>query len=389
MDDLSPLTLKLVHQYVDSGVAKYLTINTVNCQPQKAIFEFAFLNPYYVENLFIDANGTLQAVMEPGTEQLSVTQNPINDHVFTQNQIPVLAEVEILEAEPIIRDFKQEFSILSHSPAPNLITMEDYSASSHFIYDETSGLRFTVNNTVIVASDVFGLNHSSELTIAIKGDAPNRARLVLINQSGQERVVQMGPPYQLYGRTCFSSSIISSTLEARIELDYDVDCETGARSVRIVDIYTGKTAQYFESNDNSIRVVNTEDIATYPSTGYIFDFERLPNFGLRTLLEFQGTDGIKIQFSNSRVRVCKKVNGSVTQTIMTPVVSNLEQIGVIIDDTGLKIYSGGTIVKNVQFQSPTEPGDYEVDIGASTSDPDYDSNTLLNLVVVNKNPFES
>jgi hypothetical protein len=385
LDDLSPLTLKLVHRYVDSGVVKYLTINTVDCQPQKTFFDFAILNPYYVDHLYVDVNGVMQEVMTPRMEDQNITLNPINDYIYTQNQIPELREVEVLEVDPMIREYEQRFTLISHSPAPNLISMEDYSASSHFKYDELGGIRFTVSNNVVVASDVFELNHSSELTIAIKGDAPKEVRVVLINQSGKERIITVSDSYQLYGRTCFSVSIVSSTLEGRVEFDYN--SESGSRNVRIEDIYVGKTAQYFEADDNT-RVVNTKEITTHPTTGYVFDFDRLPNFGLRTLLDFRGSNGIKIQFSNSRVRVSKKVGGLVTQTIMSPVISNTEQIGVVVDDAGLKIYSSGAKVKDVQFQSPIEPGDYEVDIGASTEDPDYDSNTTLNLIIVNKNPFE-
>jgi len=386
LDDLSPLTLTLIHRYIDSGVAKHLTINTVNCQPHKTVFDFAFLNPYYVENLFVDVNGTLQEVMQPGTDQLDDTPNPLNDQVYTENQIPVLAEVEILEVEPVMRDFNQEFEALSHSPAPNLINMEDYSANSHFIFDD-KGIRFTANGLVTIASDVFELNHSSELTVAILGDAPNKARLVLINQSGQERIVLLESPYDLYDRKCFSTSVVSSTMEARIELDYET--ETDARNIRIKDIYVGKTAQYFESPDMDNRVVKEVDITTYTSTSFIFDFERLPPFGLRTLLDFIDPSGLKIQFSNSRVRVSKRVNGTVTQTIMSPIVDNTKQIGVVIDDFGLKIYSNNIVVKETQFEMPVEPGDYAASLGSTPSDPDYDSNTVLKLVVVNKNPFES
>lgn len=384
LDDLSPLTIKLIHRYTDSGVAKNLILNTVTCQPQKTVFDFSFLNPYYVESLFVEINGEMQSVMESGIgEDLDDVSNPINDGIYTQNDIPVLSEVE--ELVQVLPDpLAQEFTTFSHSAAPNLIEMEDYSANTHFICDN-SGMRFTVNGSTIVASDVFELKHSTELTIAIKGDSPDQVRLVLINQAGNERCIEIDSSYELHGRTCYSTSIVSSTYEARIELVYN---SIEARNIRIEDIYVGKTAQFFGTENTDQRVVEEKEIETYQVTGYIFDFDRIPNFGLRNILSFVGPSGIRIQLSNSRIRLQKIVNNTSVQTIMSPVVSNTSQIGVVVTDYDVKMYSDGELVKKVQFQSPTEPGNYTVELGACLLDPDYDSNAELKTIITNKNPFE-
>jgi hypothetical protein len=388
LDDLNPLSIKLKHKFVDAGVTKYITLATVNFQPQIDFLDFSFLNPHYYTSLFIDINGELQQVMEStmeGEEEFEV-ENPLNDYVFTTNQIPEVTEVMV--KDEVLDNDIQDFEGLSHLAAPNLVEMEDVSVNGHFTYNEGI-IRFDVTDTLkTVGTEVFELGNASEITIAIDGTQPSECRLILINHRGEERVLNMSNPYQLFDRTCYSSAVVSSTKEARVELDYPRSFD-GYRRVEIRNIYIGKTAQYFEADDMDTREVVKHNIAVHPITCFVFNFERLPPFGLRNLLNIvAGLDGLKVQFSNSKIRVVKVVDGSVAQTVMSTTVANDKTIGVVISDFDLKIYSDQEEIKSVAFNTPLSSGNYTAEIGAADTEPDLDCNAILNLTVSNKNSFE-
>jgi hypothetical protein len=101
-----------------------------------------------------------------------------------------------------------------------------------------------------------------------------------------------------------------------------------------------------------------------------------------------GLDGLKVQFSNSKIRVVKVVDGSVAQTVMSTTVANDKTIGVVISDFDLKIYSDQEEIKSVAFNTPLSSGNYTAEIGAADTEPDLDCNAILNLTVSNKNSFE-
>lgn len=385
LDNLDPISITLKHEYYDAGVKKYLTLSSVNCQPNSNIFDYSFLNPHYYTSLYIDVNNTMQRVMETEEDEEFEVENPINDHIYTENQIPEVEDVVITEIP-----MQNEFSALSHSEAPNLIDMEDISVTGHYTYTEDKGLRFDVTTGIkTVKTDVFELNHSSEITMAIESKvSASRARLVLINHKGEERVISLGAPYNLLGRFCYSTSITSSTKYGRLEFDYD-PAFVGIVSIYVGDIYAGKTAQYFEADDMNKREIVTELINCHPTTCYLFDFDRLPSFGLRNLLcVHDGYNALKIQFSNSKVRIVKVINGANNQTILSSSVSNIKQIGVVVSDVDLKIYSDSNLIKTVSFTTPISVGEHPTDIGAAESDQDHDSNTPIKLTVSNKNSFE-
>jgi hypothetical protein len=388
LDNLDPLTIKLKHKYNDAGVFKYLILNTVSCQPQKEVFDYSFLNPNYFTELYIDVNGTVQQAMDPnvGVEEFEVS-NPINDYVFTENQIPEVADIVV--KEEIIRDDIQEFVALSHFPAPNLIDMEDLVVNDHFIFDEDRKLRFDVTTvTKTIRTEVFDLDTGAEITVAIQGTEPSACRLILINHRGEERTVNMTGMYSILDRHCFSSAVVSSTKDARVEVDYDA-AFSGVKSVYIDDLYVGRTAQYFEAEAMDVREIIEDVIKISPITSLVFEFDRLPPFGLRNLLDVKsGDNGIKIQLSNSRIRVAKIVDNNPTQIIMSNTVPNDKQIGIVISDVDLKMYSDGNLVKTVSFSTPIPMGDYTAEIGASEQEPDYDSNAEIKLTVSNKNSFE-
>ncbi len=395
LDNLDPLTIKLKHKHNDAGVIKYLIMATVNCQPKKEIFDYSFLNPYYYTDLFVDVNGTMHPVAEPAGEDEDSyeefeVQNPINDQIYTSNQIP---EVDnILIVEEVITSNIQEYVALSHFAAPNLVEMEDLSVNEHFVFDDERKLRFDVTATTkTVKTDIFDLNHSPEVTIAIDGTEPSRCRLILINHRGEEMTLNLTGTgkYEMLGRHCFSVPVISSTKDARIEVDYDTSI-TGIKQVYISDLYVGKTAQYFEADDMDVREIVEDTIKIHPITCIIFEYDRLPSFGLRNLLDVRDADsnGIKIQFSNSKVRVSKMIADAPAQVIMSNVVPNDKYIGVVITDVELKIYSDGNEIKTVPFTSPLAMGEYTTEFGASETEPDQDSNTEIKVIVSNKNSFE-
>lgn len=388
LDQIESKTIILKHKHIDAGAVKYIELSSSVINPTSNIVEFSFLNPHYFIDLYIEVDDVLHQVMETADEYKQEATNPINDYQYTEINSD-RSDIEVEITEEVIREKTKEYNILSHSPYINLVEMDEMSINGHFLYNTINGLSFDLTDeTKTISTEIFDLNFSTELTIAIKSkEEPLNVRLILVNPNGNESEVYLVDSYELYNSFCYSTNIISSVQEARVEIDYN---SSGYKSIRIEDIFIGKSSQHFESDNKDQRELFSEEIEIHPTTSFVFTFERLPTFGLSNLINIidENDNGYKMQFSNSRIRMVRIEDGQSSQIIMSDAVDNTKQIAIVISEVNIKMYSDGNKVKEVPFNPILNVGTYISEIGGQLNEPDIDSNVELSVVVSNKNPFD-
>lgn len=387
LDGLTPLSVVLKHQYTESGITRWINLKTLSITPKNADLKLNILNPYYYSDLYLEVNGVDYRVMNADEESEVITENPINNRVYTMDLIVEPEKHEIIISEPEMDPIPHTFEALSHKGAINLLDMADISVDKYFTFNN-GGISFDVTDSIVtVSTDVIEWNHYSEITTAFTGDAPDSVKLILINIRGEERVVDIRNPYNLFGRTCFSDLITSSTKYIRMEFKYNPNFEQ-YKTVRIKDIFIGKVSQYYEAPQNA-RYVYTDTLEAHTTMTLSFEFDRLTPFGLRTL--FSSVDnsgnGIKVFYSNSKVLVRKIQSGSIISNVFSPIVPNDKPIGVYLSDLELKIFSDSNQVKAVIGDYSIGAGSKSFELGACQLDPDYDSNARIKLHVYSGNKF--
>lgn len=386
LDSIVPLDLKLIHEISHNGVKNYIILESVTVQPNKKYFDYSFLNPPYYTNLFVDVNGERQEVLDPQIEY-TTDSNPTNDRIYVESEMPLLDDV-VIEEIPIAQGFQDFGTLFSTSSVTNLLNMANFKSASHIVYDATNRLRFDVTKTDVIISNDIIISQSPEITISVQGDKPDQVRLYLINARGEERLVSNFHEYLAYGNHNYSAQIVSSTMNARLELVYLKNQYSEFRSIKIQNIIVGRISQYF-GQETAVRKVESVTAHVSKEVMYTFATQHFPMFGLRTLLTIGDTINKHIvQISNGKV-LFKKVLSDETElsVISSSVITNPLKVSVYVSDIITKIYIDDIEVKSVINDLSIPIGDYTAFVGASELDQDYDTNAPISFSIYDRNLY--
>lgn len=382
LDKICELNIKLLHEINNSGVKKYIILDSVTVNPSNKYFDYSFLNPAYYSNLFVDVNNTKYSVLEPEIEYTSES-NPLNDRIYTESELPDLDNVVISDEN--IENSSNDFGyMLSHSSVSNLVDINSFTSNYHIAKNDN--ISFDINNDMTVSANL-KLNFAPEITIALNGDKPNSVKLYLINSRGDERLVSNFTEYFIDNNFCYSGPITSSTKNARIELTYPKD-EFKLKTARINSILVSNISQYF-GKSNAERYVDSVQVSTTKKMMYVFNSDMFPMFGLRTILSLgDSNNGHVVQISNGKILFKSIKNGLTSQLLTSNKVSSQINIGIFISSTNTIIYSNGEAVKDTNDDLSIDCGTYTASIGCIPSDQDFDSNSKISFSVYNRDIYE-
>lgn len=387
LDDFSPVEYVLKHRYEDQGITRDLQIHSAIINPTTLDTNVKIINPHYNYNLYLQIGGNEYRVMDGTTGDIELTENPINDKIYTQNQV-VLPEVfEVVVSEPVMKVESQTAEGFSHGVVDNLLDMADLAADKPFVYSRGNFTFDVTDSDVTVKTDVIDWNHAPEITVSLKtGQKPDIVRLVLINSRGTERTKVMTSSYELFGRLNYSELIVSSPGAIRLEFVYKKDA-SGYKAIRIEDMFVGKINQYVETTSDE-RYVHKQEITFTGLDTLTFNSDYWCPFGLRVLISDVDTNGtgIKVFISNRKVLVRKMENGTAISNSYSPALSQ-DTFGIVCSPQYLKIYDGNTMIKSFVGAYSFVPGTRMVEVGACESDPDHDLNANLRVAVFSGNRY--
>lgn len=387
LDDFSPVQVVLKHRYEDQGISRDLPIHTSTIIPTSLETTVKIINPHYVYNLYLQIGGTDYRVMDGTTDDAEITENPINDFIYTQNQVVLPEPFEVVISEPIMKVEAQTAEGFSHSAVVNLLDMADLSADKSFILSNGVFTFDVTDRDVVLKTDVIDWNHAPEITVSILANhAPDQVRLILINSRGAERVKILNQPYDLFGRVNYSDLITSSPGAIRVEMVF-LKSTSGYRSIRIEDIFIGKINQYVESPVEGRNVYKPEFTFTGLDT-ITFSSDYWCPWGLRVLISDIDTDGNgwKLFLSNRKLLVRKIENHMVISNSYSTILTQ-NTFGVVCSPQYLRIYDGNTLSKSFVGNYSFEAGTRSIEVGACEKDPDHDLNANLRVAVFSGNRY--
>lgn len=379
LDSILPVYMILQHKISFNGIDKYIDLKDVSINPTNKFFDFMFINPHYYTSLFLDVNGTKYEVIE-GIED-STTKNPNDDSIYTEvNREIEIDDISVVNSE-MFEPLQQTF--FNHSTISNLSNLSNFKSTSHFLYDVKKGLRADITKNDLILTNRLNINNATEITISVNGDKPDIVKVYNVRTSGLT-IINNQRYYEYDSKHCYTLNILNPTEDIEIHLVYNKNFEE-FRSVYLKDFFVANIPQYV--NKNSSERVYTEFEYYLPDPYLlVFDYEMIPNFGLRTLASIRN-DNIKIliQSSNSKLLYTKLIDDIIyySEVISNANISNKTNISVYQDDSTTKFYINSVLVKTV-VDNLSIDGLVTIAIGSSDDNQYNDCNCEINFAVYNE-----